>query len=67
MSKHDTVSADTTATTLSVSATATAAPASTDITEWVISTRRALVFINDEIRELKKRRKHLKKALKKYQ
>ncbi|KAG0758097.1 hypothetical protein G6F16_010203 [Rhizopus arrhizus] len=34
MSKHDTVSADTTATTLSVSATATAAPASTDITEW---------------------------------
>ncbi|KAL7329370.1 hypothetical protein PS15p_207480 [Mucor circinelloides] len=47
-----------------VAAAATApTAAAAHSSEWVSNAKRALVSLNDEIRELKKRRKYLKKAL----
>lgn len=51
--------------TLPESAADVPTPASIDVTEWVLSTKRASHLINDEIIELKKRRRFLKKALQK--
>ncbi|EPB83201.1 hypothetical protein HMPREF1544_10049 [Mucor circinelloides 1006PhL] len=45
------------------SSAAAPAPAAAHSIEWVASTKRALISIDNEIRELKRRRKYLKKAL----
>ncbi|EPB83200.1 hypothetical protein HMPREF1544_10048 [Mucor circinelloides 1006PhL] len=41
------------------------APAAAHSSDWVTNTKRALILIDDEIRDLKRRRKYLRKALKK--